>query len=86
MSSVVDVILLEQKTFHYEPGDSLFQTRDWGDEWRKAKIFLFVLEKKKKKKNPILCLLRMAGSFVPLRGSARRLDQSVAQKLGYLLI
>ena len=53
MSSVVDVILLEQKTFHYEPGDSLFQTRDWGDEWRKAKIFLFVLEKKKKKKKKI---------------------------------
>ena len=46
----------------------------------------FGKKKKKKKKNPILCLLRMAGSFVPLRGSARRLDQSVAQKLGYLLI
>ena len=41
---------------------------------------------KKKKKNQSLCLLRMSGSFVPLRGSARRLDQSVAQKLGYLLI
>jgi len=51
----------------------------------KAKKIYCGFGKKKKKKN-CLCLAVMAVSFVPPAAFARRFDQCVAQRLGYLLI